>query len=413
MKQIKKLLSSGIALLIIVAMTFSTIVMADEFQLSDEVEISTQKDDGVAESFAKLKNLIFANGVANGDQVKWVIKDANTPGVSNNGYKFECSLWYNNKRGTFYFWYGEYRTRLSWATGTNMYLTPDAQTVRLLIEDGGSLDDPNRYETETGELKTREIKLGNIEFTIEDKGDALTAEQVNKLANDDFTNACEYIDTYLRNYDLSLHKIGFFAHVEEARNEKTASCTENGYSGDKYCKECGIILSEGAVIPALGHDYKVKTPAKKATCVEDGKEADLQCSRCGDVIEGDVIPATGHKWGKWKVTKEPTALKTGTKERTCSNCGAKETETIPKLKATMKISPTKKTIKAKKSFTLKISNLAKGDSIKSVKSNKTKIVTVKKVKTNTYKVTGKKKGKAVITVTLKSGLTKKCTVTVK
>ncbi len=43
---------------------------------------------------------------------------------------------------------------------------------------------------------------------------------------------------------------------EELRNEKAATCTEDGYSGDVYCVACGIQISAGEVISATGqHDF--------------------------------------------------------------------------------------------------------------------------------------------------------------
>lgn len=36
---------------------------------------------------------------------------------------------------------------------------------------------------------------------------------------------------------------------------KDATCTEDGYTGDKTCPDCGAVIS-GTVIDALGHDYK-------------------------------------------------------------------------------------------------------------------------------------------------------------
>ena len=119
-----------------------------------------------------------------------------------------------------------------------------------------------------------------------------------------------------------------------------------------------------------------------------------------------------HSYGSWKTVKAATALAKGSKKRVCKVCGKTETKAIAKLKATIKLSATKKTIKRKKSYTLKISKLAKGDAVKSVKSSKTKIATVKKIKKNQYKITAKKKkGTANITVTLKSG--KKATLKLK
>lgn len=40
---------------------------------------------------------------------------------------------------------------------------------------------------------------------------------------------------------------------------------------------------------------------------------------------------TGHKWGAWQTTVQPTATHDGERQRTCSSCGAVETEVLPKL----------------------------------------------------------------------------------
>lgn len=120
-----------------------------------------------------------------------------------------------------------------------------------------------------------------------------------------------------------------------------------------------------------------------------------------------------HTYGAWKTVKAATVSTTGKKESTCKTCGQKKSQTIQKLKPTIKLSATKKTIVRNKTYTLNITNLAKGDSIKSVRSNKTTIATVTKVKTNQYKITAKKKGTATVTVILKSGKKATCTITVK
>lgn len=40
-----------------------------------------------------------------------------------------------------------------------------------------------------------------------------------------------------------------------------------------------------------------------------------------------------HTWGDWTVTVKPTCFKTGTKVRTCTSCGEKQTQTVAKLVA--------------------------------------------------------------------------------
>lgn len=41
----------------------------------------------------------------------------------------------------------------------------------------------------------------------------------------------------------------------EQRNQKDATCQEEGYSGDTYCVSCGQKLADGAVIPVTEHQY--------------------------------------------------------------------------------------------------------------------------------------------------------------
>ena len=75
------------------------------------------------------------------------------------------------------------------------------------------------------------------------------------------------------------------------------------------------------------------TVDKPATCTEDGVSSQ-HCSRCDIPAESEdrkkVIKALGHKFGDWKVIKEPTYTEKGLMERVCTvkECGKKETEAI-------------------------------------------------------------------------------------
>ena len=42
----------------------------------------------------------------------------------------------------------------------------------------------------------------------------------------------------------------------EIKNAKAATCTEEGYTGDKVCKDCGEVLEKGKPIAKLAHTYK-------------------------------------------------------------------------------------------------------------------------------------------------------------
>ena len=72
-----------------------------------------------------------------------------------------------------------------------------------------------------------------------------------------------------------------------------------------------------------------KVPAVEATCTESGLTEGEKCSNCGEVTTAqETVPATGHAYGDWKVTKAATCTNDGREERTCANCGGKETRTI-------------------------------------------------------------------------------------
>ena len=74
------------------------------------------------------------------------------------------------------------------------------------------------------------------------------------------------------------------------------------------------------------HNWIERT-RKDPTCTKKGSVT-YYCF-CGE-IKTETVPAKGHKWGSWKVTKKATCSHKGTREHTCSVCGAKESEDIKK-----------------------------------------------------------------------------------
>lgn len=186
-----------------------------------------------------------------------------------------------------------------------------------------------------------------------------------------------------------------------------ATCTKEGKK-ISVCQNCGDTQTE--TIPAPGHREEI-IPAKEPTCEEPGLTEGIRCSVCGEILKEQKIEgeATGHNFSEYKTTKAATALNTGVKTRMCGVCGKKETITIPKLKATIKLNVTSIVLKVGQSTTkVKVSGLAKGDSVASWKSGNTSLVKV----TSSGKITaGKKTGSTTVTVTLRSG--KKAVVKVK
>ena len=199
-------------------------------------------------------------------------------------------------------------------------------------------------------------------------------------------------------------------HTWRKLSEKPATCTEAGEKTE-IC-DCGEKRTTS--IQALGH-VEEKIPAVAATCTKTGLTEGTKCSRCDVILRAQQsTPVLGHSYGAWVQVKAPTALEEGYRERTCTRCGAKDPgrQMIAKLPATMTLNATSIPLQVKKSTTkLTVSGLAAGDSVASVASSNTKIV---KASWNgrVLKITAQKKtGKAKVTITLRSGLSR--TVTVK
>ena len=96
-----------------------------------------------------------------------------------------------------------------------------------------------------------------------------------------------------------------------------------------------VIVAEDGV--ECSHKTTVVLDAKDATCTEPGSTGEVVCVDCGAVVqEATEIAAKGHTFGEWVTVKEPTTTEEGSKERICSVCQTKETETIAKLPDTEK-----------------------------------------------------------------------------
>ena len=112
-------------------------------------------------------------------------------------------------------------------------------------------------------------------------------------------------------------------HIE-IRNKKDASCTENGYTGDTYCKDCEELLKKGETVDVLGHQWK-ETKRAEPSYTEDGQII-YTCNRCGEqkaeTLEKLAYPKAGTKYTvagcQYKVTKagaEVSLIKTNKKAK--------------------------------------------------------------------------------------------------
>ncbi len=159
------------------------------------------------------------------------------------------------------------------------------------------------------------------------------------------------------------------------------------------------------------HYHTWSIQRQNATCVNYGTEY-VNCSACNEKTL-HVLELINHRFTNYVSDKNAGWNRDGTMTAVCENgCGTKNTVQDPGSARipTIKVNVTSLTLKKGQSTTaVKVSGLAKGDKIKSWKSDNTKIVKVN----SKGKITAQKKtGKAKVTVTLNSGLKKSITVKV-
>ena len=192
-----------------------------------------------------------------------------------------------------------------------------------------------------------------------------------------------------------------------------ATCETDGKTEGSHCSVCGKVLTEQKTIPAFGHTWDAGKITKEAACETKGVKT-YTCEMCKKT-RTEEIPALVHKFGEWVTTSRADVLSQAKQTRTCTTCGKKEQRNYgSRLRGTMTVNISSIPLKTRqKTSVLKVTGLAKGDSITSWKSSNTKVAKVAGRANGTCTITaGNKTGKAKITITLKSGLQKTVTVSV-
>lgn len=195
-------------------------------------------------------------------------------------------------------------------------------------------------------------------------------------------------------------------HTEVADAAVEATCETAGKTEGSHCTTCGKVLKAQETIPAKGHTA-VTDAGVKATCETAGKTEGSHCATCGKVLKAQTtIAATGHIWSAWKTTSEATVFAAAKQQRSCTICKKTETRTVgKKLTKVLKLNVSSISLQIKQKTTaVKVTEMAKGDSVKSWKSSDTKVVRVAGKKNGTCTIAaGTTPGTAKITVQLASG----------
>ena len=106
--------------------------------------------------------------------------------------------------------------------------------------------------------------------------------------------------------------------------EQEPTCTEPGKVVQR-CTRCGCDISSKPV-PETGHTFETKV-IKEASCSEEGYQEDI-CTECGAQTNKVVLPKASHNFSEWTVVSKPTAERDGLEQRTCYECGEKESRAI-------------------------------------------------------------------------------------
>ena len=112
---------------------------------------------------------------------------------------------------------------------------------------------------------------------------------------------------------------------KETRNYKKPTCQEEGYTGDIYCKDCGILLSSGKVTNKCDHDWDGGKVTKEATCKEEGIVT-YTCENCRET-ETFSIKKTAHNY-KIMEQKDATCTENGYSISVCKTCNDEKKEEI-------------------------------------------------------------------------------------
>lgn len=181
-------------------------------------------------------------------------------------------------------------------------------SLEMVVFEGGRDRIPDRACANVSSLKTVVIpasvqEFGNYVF------DNSTAVSIHGYAN---TTA----QTYAENHSISFVTLDCAHTNTKTKYAYSSNACNDGYTGDVYCVDCGLLLQQGKTIAATGHRY-IKVSETPATCIEAGV-IKYMCSGCKQSYEV-LIPATVHDYQSEVVAA--TCSQSGYTQYTCTVCG--------------------------------------------------------------------------------------------
>ncbi|WP_248921888.1 Cna B-type domain-containing protein [Olsenella intestinalis] len=215
-----------------------------------------------------------------------------------------------------------------------------------------------------------------VHATGHDWGDWRIVKPATESEKGEMLRICHNDFTHMQTRDIP--KVG---HIHELVRvaARPATCTEDGNIEYWKCADegCGMLFrdpagiewvhEEAVVVHALGHEWAEPTyewgtgdatVSARRTCLRDASHAESEtvgvddityleptCTTPGKALkvsqpfengaflvqakDGADMPALGHDWSAWEVTRPATETEDGEESRTCARCGEVETRAIP------------------------------------------------------------------------------------
>ena len=125
---------------------------------------------------------------------------------------------------------------------------------------------------------------------------------------------------------MSLSSLG---HEFIFHDGQSPDCIHDGWHDYRACSRCEF--NDFLTIPALGHDYGEWEISKQSSCFEHGEERRV-CTRCENHFETRYLQTVAHTEGDWITDKVPSCESGCLKIKYCTVCNeVLATEEIPAL----------------------------------------------------------------------------------
>ena len=160
------------------------------------------------------------------------------------------------------------------------------------------------------------VAPNNVKFY---KGDGFTEEIAWTDGENTDTSGNEAWHEYVFDEPQTFSKLKFYQQADKSNTNKML-----------FMRRLWVLNAGGAV--GCAHEHTTTNGCLAATCTTAGSTGEETCDECHETIRAaEVIPALGHDWGAWTVTKEASKEEAGRREHTCNRCKVTEGEVIPRI----------------------------------------------------------------------------------